>query len=178
MGSLSGGGTSHACSYASCFYAVHFLFTSLGFHLSLILCCRHCFYLLSTSCCIFPLSQVHALPRHAHLLLFTFMYLLSPTSPTPSDYNLFASNTGSFACCFFFLNCLFLHLLPPSCLAWCVFLMLWGCGCVCARLQAMRIWARLQQGAGISVRAAMAMLWLLLLLLPPLLLLKTNRPAQ
>lgn len=110
------------------------------------------------------------------LLAFCFFYsrTFSLLSWHPLIYNLFASNPAVLLVAFFY--CLFLlPLHPSSCLAWCVFLMLWGCGCVCARLQAMRIWARLQQGAGISVRVATAMLWLLLL---PLLLLKTNRPAQ
>lgn len=69
-------------------------------------------------------------------------------------------------------------LLLPSGPAWCVSNAVGLWLCVSDRLQAMRIWARLRQGAGISVRAATAPPLLPPPLLPPpLLLCKTSPPA-
>lgn len=67
--------------------------------------------------------------------------------------------------------------LLPSGPAWCVSNAVGLWLCVSDRLQAMRIWARLRQGAGISVRAATAPPLPQPLLPPPLLLRKTSPPA-
>lgn len=177
----------HMLIHASCFFTVHFCSPCVWF-ISLLLPLALLSFVSHTYCwCFSYLPYFHVLlyfflfyqyvfPHPASLLLFTLYFSL--ISWHPLIYNLFASNTAVLLPAFFYCLFFLLPLRPSSCLAWCVFLMLWGCGCVCARLQAMRIWARLQQGAGISVRAATAMLWLLLPPPPPLLLLKTNRPAQ
>lgn len=113
MGSLSGGGTSHASSYSSCFF---FLFTR----------CLSTSYLGIAFICLFHTSHPHPtvflslLPGHAfsrlaNLFAFYFHVLLTlfPQFWTPTDYNLFASNTAVLLAAFFYCSHSFLlHALP------------------------------------------------------------------
>lgn len=113
MGSLSGGGTSHASSYSSCFF---FLFTR----------CLSTSYLGIAFICLFHTSHPHPtvflslLPGHAfsrlanlfsfyfHVLLIYFL-----NSEHPLIYNLFASNTAVLLAAFFYCSHSFLlHALP------------------------------------------------------------------